>query len=65
MERVVIYSRVSTKDQQTENQLLFLKNMVEKNGWNLIDVYVDNGISGSKGRRERKEFDRLIKDMVR
>tara|TARA_B100000674_G_scaffold247471_1_gene203995 strand:- start:2327 stop:2830 length:504 start_codon:yes stop_codon:yes gene_type:complete len=31
----------------------------------LIDLYVDVGISGSKGRESRKEFDRLNKDMVR
>ena len=65
MERVVIYSRVSTKDQDTENQLRLLKEIVERNGWSLIDEYVDNGISGSKGRDKRPEFDRLIKDMIR
>ena len=31
----------------------------------MIDLYVDVGISGSKGRESRKEFDRLNKDMVR
>ena len=65
MARVVIYSRVSTKDQDTENQVRLLKDIVERNGWSLIDEYVDNGISGSKGRDKRPEFDRLIKDMIR
>ena len=65
MERVVIYSRVSTKEQDTENQVRLLKDIVERNGWILIDEYVDHGISGSKGRDKRPQFDRLIKDMTR
>ena len=65
MEKVVIYSRVSTKDQNCENQIRLLKEIVERNNWNLVDLYVDVGISGSKGRESRKEFDRLNKDMIR
>ena len=65
MEKVVIYSRVSTKDQNCENQIRLLKEIVERNNWNLVDLYVDVGISGSKGREDRKEFDRLNKDMIR
>ena len=65
MENVVIYSRVSTKDQNCENQVELLTKIINQNGWNLIDTYVDEGISGSKGRESRKEFDRLNKDMIR
>ena len=65
MEKVVIYSRVSTKDQNCENQIQLLKKIVNQNNWELIDTYVDVGISGSKGRESRKEFDRLNKDMIR
>jgi len=65
MEKVVIYSRVSTKDQNCENQIRLLKEIVERNNWDLVDLYVDVGISGSKGRESRKEFDRLNKDMIR
>ena len=65
MENVVVYSRVSTNDQNWENQIYFLQKIVEQNGWNLVDTYVDIGISGSKGRENRKEFDRLNKDMIR
>ena len=65
MERVVIYSRVSTKDQDTENQMRLLRDIVERNNYDLIDEYVDHGISGSKGRDKRPQFDRLIKDMIR
>ena len=65
MEKVVIYGRVSTKDQNCENQIHLLKKIVERNNWVLTDIYMDVGISGSKGRDSRKEFDRLNKDMVR
>ena len=65
MKKVVIYSRVSTKDQNCENQIRLLKEIVERNNWDLVDLYVDVGISGSKGRESRKEFDRLNKDMIR
>lgn len=65
MERVVIYSRVSTTDQTCENQIKLLQSIVDQNGWELIDTYIDQGISGSKGRDKRPEFDRLCKDMVR
>ena len=61
MENVVVYSRVSTNDQNWENQIYFLQKIVEQNAWNLVDI----GISGSKGRESRKEFDRLNKDMIR
>lgn len=65
MRRVGIYSRVSTTDQKTENQTCLLREIVEHKEWELIDCYVDHGVSGAKGRENRPEFDRLCKDMVR
>lgn len=65
IERVVIYGRVSTSDQTSENQTLVLTEIVHRNGWDLVDTYIDDGISGSKGRDKRPEFDRLCKDMIR
>ena len=51
MEKVVIYGRVSTLDQTTDNQLIKLKEIVSSNDWNLIDIYVDEGISGDQRER--------------
>lgn len=65
MQKVVIYGRVSTLDQKCENQVGFLEQIIEQNNWELIDTYIDQGISGTKGRTKRPEFDRLCKDMVR
>jgi DNA invertase Pin-like site-specific DNA recombinase len=64
-EKVVIYGRVSTSDQTTDNQTYKLKEIIEINGWNQVDLYVDEGISGTKGRDKRPEFDRMCKDMMR
>ena len=65
MERVVIYGRVSTNEQTTDNQTTKLNEIVESNNWVLVDTYLDEGVSGSQGRDQRPEFDRLCKDMVR
>ena len=63
--RVAIYSRVSTDDQRAENQTRFLSEIATRNGWDIIDTYVDQGVSGAKGRDKRPQFDRLCKDMIR
>lgn len=63
--RVAIYLRVSTDQQTTENQRLELEKVIKHRGWNLVSVYDDNGVSGSKGREHRKQFDALLKDATR
>ena len=65
MSRVVIYGRVSTNDQTTDNQIYKLKEIIENRNWDLVDTYTDEGISGSKGRDKRPEFNRLCEDMVK
>ena len=65
MDRVAIYGRVSTSEQTSDNQINFLQEIVNRNGLELVQTYVDEGISGTKGRDKRPEFDRLCKDMIR
>lgn len=65
MKRAVIYSRVSTKGQDTENQIRELKKVAKRQGWKLVHQYNDNGVSGAKGRDGRPEFDAMIKAAVR
>lgn len=60
-----IYARVSTKNQDTDNQVLELRAIAEKAGWEIGDVYIDHGISGAKGREERPALDNLLKDVTR
>lgn len=63
--KIGLYLRDSKEEQTTENQELVLREICEINGWEIHDTYADHGISGSRGRDKRPEFDRLIKDMVR
>ena len=58
--RVVIYARVSTADQDLENQLAALREYAGQQGWIVIDSVVDVG-SGSKGRSERQGLDGIFK----
>jgi DNA invertase Pin-like site-specific DNA recombinase len=63
--KAVIYVRVSTDGQTTENQRLALERVAEKSGWEIIGVYEDHAVSGAKGREQRPAFDRLCKDATR
>jgi DNA invertase Pin-like site-specific DNA recombinase len=65
MNRAVIYSRVSTNEQTVENQLKVLREVAEKRGLVVVREISDEGISGAKGREERKGFDELIKGSVK
>ena len=63
--RVAIYARVSTDKQTSENQLNQLRAIAEQNNWLIIGEFVDEGISGAKGRDKRPQFDALLKSAVR
>jgi DNA invertase Pin-like site-specific DNA recombinase len=60
--RAAIYARVSTVDQEPENQLHELRGYVRARGWTATE-YVDRGVSGAKDRRP--ELDRLVADAKR
>ncbi len=49
--RVALYLRVSTKRQTVENQRLVLEEVAERAGWEIVEVYEDNGVSGTKDSR--------------
>ena len=60
MKKVVIYGRVSTDKQTVDNQLQDLRDVSQRNGWEVIEEYLDQGLSGSLGRDKRPSFDRLL-----
>jgi DNA invertase Pin-like site-specific DNA recombinase len=65
MRRVALYTRVSTDHQTTENQERELRQIAERMGWEIVNVYRDEGISGAKGRDARPAFDALCTDAAR
>lgn len=62
MKRASLYMRVSTKGhgQTTDTQALALREYAERRGFDIIEEYRDEGISGSKD--SRPALDRLMRD---
>jgi DNA invertase Pin-like site-specific DNA recombinase len=63
VKRAVIYSRVSTLDQNPQSQLLDLEQLASQRGFEVIDTFVDHGYSGV--RVKRPALDRLMTDARR
>lgn len=63
--RVAIYALVSTGEQTPENQLQELRAVATRMGWQVLDEYIDHGISGAKGRDQRPAYDQLYGAIVR
>jgi DNA invertase Pin-like site-specific DNA recombinase len=63
--RVALYLRVSTTEQTVENQQRELEAVAERHGWNVVAVFADAGIGGSKGRDQRPGYDHLCRGVSR
>ena len=61
MAKVALYARVSTKDgrQDTENQLIALRDYCSKQGWTITGEYVDHETGGTS---KRQHFQRMFAD---
>ncbi len=61
IEKVALYARVSTKDgrQETENQLIALREYSAKQGWEIAGEYVDHETGGTS---KRVHFQQLFAD---
>lgn len=64
--RVAAYCRVSTDQEEQlssyENQIKYYKKMIEEHPeYELVDIYADEGISGTNTKK-RAEFNRMISD---
>jgi DNA invertase Pin-like site-specific DNA recombinase len=55
--RCAIYGRVSTLDQEPENQLVELRRYTTARGWTAAE-YIDRAVSGAKDRRPA--LDRIV-----
>ena len=62
--KCAIYSRVSTTDQHTENQVNKLRDIAKLKEYSVVKEFTDKGISGKHGRNIRTGFDTLIKGAV-
>jgi DNA invertase Pin-like site-specific DNA recombinase len=58
IQAVALYARVSTKDgrQDTENQLIALREYCGKQGWRIVGEYVDHETGGTSKRRHFQEM---------
>jgi DNA invertase Pin-like site-specific DNA recombinase len=62
--RAALYVRVSTDHQSVENQIRELRQIAERRGWTVEEIYRDAGISGA-GRDQRPGLDAMLKDAGR
>jgi DNA invertase Pin-like site-specific DNA recombinase len=62
MKNVGIYVRVSTDNQNLNNQIQVLTDVARQRGWQVVEIYSDQGISGAKGKDKRPGFRKLCKD---
>ena len=60
MKKVVLYCRVSTKDQNCDRQISELRQIAKNHNYHILDEYIDTGFSGSL--TNRPELDRMMKD---
>jgi DNA invertase Pin-like site-specific DNA recombinase len=63
MKRAALYLRVSTLDQHPETQAIELRQFAQQRGYEIVEEYVDHGVSGTKVRRPA--LDKLLKDAHR
>lgn len=63
--RVALYLRVSTTGQNTVNQSRELRAVAKRQGWNVVEVFEDAGISGAKGRGQRPGLNAMLRGVAR
>jgi DNA invertase Pin-like site-specific DNA recombinase len=65
IQKVALYARVSTSNgrQDTETQLIPLREFCKQRGWEVYKEFIDNGFSGSK--ESRPALDAMMKDSKR
>ena len=61
MKKVVLYARTSMSDQNSETQLMAMRDYCARMGYQVQDIYCDNGYSGKDDKRP--EFERLMADI--
>ena len=62
MTDVVLFLRVSTSHQNTENQELELVELCKRRDWNIVKIYRET-VSGLKKNEEREQLTQMLNDM--
>jgi DNA invertase Pin-like site-specific DNA recombinase len=62
--RIALYARVSTDDQDTENQLAQLREFADRSGYEVVREYVE-AESGRTGADRRRAFGQMFDDAAR
>jgi DNA invertase Pin-like site-specific DNA recombinase len=63
--RAALYVRVSTDRQTVENQIGALAKVASARGWQIVETFRDEGISGAKGRKDRPGLNEMLKQAQR
>ncbi|MEM4535572.1 MAG: recombinase family protein [Desulfurococcaceae archaeon] len=59
-QRALGYARVSLESENVDNQVIEIEKFAEENGLEIVEVFKDIGVSGSKPALEREGFKRLL-----
>ena len=54
--KVACYFRCSTLDQNTDNQKIEVREYCDRMGWDIVQEYEDEGLSGTLSRAKRPAF---------
>jgi len=58
--KAIIYTRVSTKDQDAKNQIRELETYAAKEGWEVLEIITDK-LSGTKAAKDRPGLGKVMK----
>ena len=59
--RAAIYGRVTADWQTMDNQVAALKELAERRGWEVVEVYIEDAIPAGTGRHKRPGFDQMLR----
>lgn len=59
--KVALYTRVSTQEQEPENQLMELREYCKTSGYTIYKEFTDK-VSGGKSEKDRPQFAQMLKD---
>ena len=60
MKKIAIDARASPEKQSCENQLIELRAVAERSGYEIVSEYIDEGISGAKSRQDRSALNSMM-----